>query len=156
MSDHEKFMREAIKEAEKAFAEGEVPIGSAVVVDGKVAARGHNMRRALDDPTAHAEMICLREFGMRDASKITLYSTLEPCPMCAGAIIQTGIPRVVYGEYDLAYGACGSSYDILARTAEHIVAEILREESRSLLLKFFEKELGRPATEWFDIKLPEK
>lgn len=154
MTQHEKFMREALKEARKGFREGEVPIGSVLVKNGRIVARGQNHRRAWNDPTAHAEIVCLRDYGMKDMRGAILYSTLEPCPMCAGAIVQTNIRHVVYGEKDILWGACGSKIRVLNRFVKTNRHSVLRKECRELLLQFFEKELSRKSRRWFDIELP--
>lgn len=168
------FMREAIAEARLGLAEGEVPIGSVAVCDGVIVARGHNRRNALNDMTCHAEMACLRDLGLPDSDNfnladLTLYSTLEPCAMCGGAILHYRIGRVVYGEIDLILGACGTALDILTNPAilarrpddpdtiqrlPEILGGVLRDECRAPLLEFFEHELGHPSLRWRDILLP--
>jgi tRNA(adenine34) deaminase len=149
------FMRAAIKEAEKALAEGEVPIGAVAVKGGTIAARGHNRRRALSDITAHAEMMCLRDLSPQldnmDLGDITIYSTLEPCTMCAGAMIHYGVKRVVYGARDIKLGAAGSAFDILNVADIEITSGVLGSECRRILLDFFERELGQPSNSWEDI-----
>jgi len=160
MTRDEEFMLEALAEARLALAEGEVPIGAVAVREGKVVARGHNRRIALSDPTAHAEMMCLRDLGRRegmsvDLSGLTVYSTLEPCAMCSGAMIHYRVARCVYGERDVLLGAAGSAMDILGRSKVKVADGVLRAECRELLLQFFEKQLGRPATRWEDIQLPD-
>lgn len=155
MSDLE-FMKEALDEARAGMREGEVPIGSVVVRDGDIIARGHNRRRQNDDPTAHAEIECLRALGnVEDAGNLTLYSTLEPCPMCAGAILQIGIGRVIWGEKDLLYGACGTALNLFADTEVAEECGLLRDEIRKVMLDFFAKEEGKPTFRWFDILLPD-
>lgn len=157
MGEHERYMAEALAEAKAALAEGEVPIGAVAVSDGRIVSRGHNRRNALHDMTAHAEMMCLRglwdladdDFGLRH---VTIYSTLEPCAMCAGAMIHYRIGAVVYGETDLMLGACGGAMEILKGIPA--TGGVLRQECRRLLLEFFEKENGRPGTRWRDIELP--
>jgi len=114
----EAFMREALKEAEKAEDEGEVPVGAVVVMDGRVVGRAHNQRETLKDPTAHAEMIALTQAaawaGAWRLSGATMYVTVEPCPMCAGALVLARVDRLVYGCPDPKAGACGSLYNILS------------------------------------------
>ena len=149
------FMRAAIKEAEKALIEGEVPIGAVAVRSGTVIARGHNQRRALGDITAHAEMMCIRDLspnldGM-SLAEVTIYSTLEPCAMCAGAMIHYGVKRVVYGARDLKLGAAGSAFDFLNLTDIEITPGVLEDECRMLLLDFFQRELGTRSNSWEDI-----
>ncbi|MBR0056485.1 MAG: nucleoside deaminase, partial [Kiritimatiellae bacterium] len=117
MENDEKFMREALAEARIAADEGEVPVGAVVVARGRVIARGHNMTERLADPTAHAEMIALtaatEALGGKYLSDCALYVTLEPCPMCAGAIVQSRIPRVVIGALNPKAGCAGSVVDLL-------------------------------------------
>lgn len=102
--EHERFMREALQEAEVARSKGEVPIGCVIVKDGEVIARGHNLRESLNDPTAHAEVLAIRAAGqaMDDWRMIgcTLYVTIEPCPMCAGALVQSRVEHLVFGATD--------------------------------------------------------
>ena len=153
-------MLAALAEARAALAEGEAPIGAVAVRGGAVVGRGHNRRIALRDPTAHAEMMCLRDLGARDGlrcdlSAVTIYSTLEPCAMCSGAMIHYRVRGCVYGERDVLLGAAGSAFDILARSRVMVTGGVLRAECRALLLKFFAKQLGRPSTAWEDIRLPE-
>ena len=152
-------MRRALAEAEAALAEGEVPIGAVAVRGGEVIARGHNRRSALRDLTAHAEMMCLRDLSGSeglgfDLSAVTIYSTLEPCAMCAGAMIHYRVGRAVYGERDLHLGAAGSVFNILNGSAVQVTGGVLRAECRRPLLAFFEKQLGRPGTSWEDIRIP--
>src|SRR5690606_15069142 len=117
LTQDEKMMREALIEAEKALEIGEVPIGAVVIKDGAVIGRGHNLRETTNDPTAHAEVIALREAAQRSGSwRLTgceLYVTIEPCPMCAGAIILARIDRVVYGAADPKAGAVDTLYRLL-------------------------------------------
>jgi tRNA(adenine34) deaminase len=160
MGADELFMREAVAEARRGLAEGEVPIGAVAVRDGRVVARGHNRRNALSDPTAHAEMICLRDLGSRagldfDLSAVTVYSTLEPCAMCSGAMIHYRVGRCVWGERDLLLGAAGSAMRILEEHGVESLGGVLRAECRAPLLEFFERELGRSSCQWEDIRLPE-
>jgi tRNA(adenine34) deaminase len=158
MTDDEKFMAEAVREAEKGFAEGEVPIGAIAVRNGAIIARGHNRRYALSDITAHAEMICLRDLSSRDLdfdlSDVTIYSTLEPCAMCTGAMIHYKVGRVVFGEYDIVAGACGTKYRFHEQAGLKATGGIYRHQSRRPLLEFFEKQLGHKSCSWMDIQLP--
>ncbi len=112
----EHFMKLALKEAKKAREEDEVPVGAVVVKDGKVIAKAHNRREGTSDPTAHAELIALKKaskkLGGWRTTGCTLYVTLEPCVMCAGAIINSRIPTVVFGAFDPKAGGMGSVYDI--------------------------------------------
>jgi len=158
MTNDEKFMAEAVAEALKGLAEGEVPIGAVAVKDGQIVARGHNRRNALSDITAHAEMVCLRNLSAKgldfDLSNITIYSTLEPCAMCTGTMIHYKIKRVVFGEIDIIAGACGTKYDFHKQAGLIAAGGILRQESRQPLLDYFEKELGHKSNRWEDIELP--
>ena len=122
MSDHffprdEYFMRLALREAERALDHDDVPIGAVIVRDGEVIGAGHNEREVRSDPTAHAEMVALREaaraLGSWRVLDAVMYITLEPCAMCAGAIVLARVPRVVYGAADLKAGAAGSALDVL-------------------------------------------
>ena len=139
------FMRLAIEEASCAIALDEVPIASVLVHNGKVIAQSHNYREIRQDPTAHAEMIVIREaaktLGSWRLNETTLYVTLEPCPMCLGAVILARIPRVVFGARDPKAGACGSVLDFAndARLNHRIevVGGVLEQESRRLLKDFF-------------------
>ena len=141
------FMRQAMKEARKALARGEVPIGAVVVRDGHVIARGWNQVETLKDATAHAEMIALtaaqEALGDWRLEGCTLYVTKEPCPMCAGAIINSRIRRVVYGAADTKAGCCGSVTDLFAMPFNHhpVVEQGLRAEEAQELLQTFFKDL---------------
>ena len=159
MPDYEQFMREALKEARMGLTEGEVPIGAVAVKDGRIIARGHNRRNQMIDITRHAEMECIHDLskslnGNFDLSDIIIYSTLEPCAMCSGAMIHYGVKNVIYGEKDLVNGAAGSRYDFLKQAHINITAGVLREECRDILLRFFEQQLGRKSVIWKDIELP--
>lgn len=126
-ADDERFMREALKEARRAADKGEVPVGAVVVHDGQIIGRGHNLRERLGDPTAHAEMLAIREAALEQGgwrlNGCTLYVTMEPCPMCAGAAILGRLQRLVYGVPDPKAGAAGSCLDILSLTCfNHQVA----------------------------------
>lgn len=142
--EDEKWMRMALAEAQKAADEGETPVGAVLVAGGELIAAGHNAREAKHDVTSHAEMETIRAAASRKGdwrlSDMTLYVTLEPCPMCAGAILAARIPRVVYGAKDATAGAMGSvlnlpRYPLGARP--EVVSGILAEESRALLQSFF-------------------
>ena len=141
----EYFMRLALREAERATAHEDVPIGAVIVRDGEVVAAAHNERELRQDPTAHAEMIALREaarlagtWRILDAG---LYVTLEPCAMCAGAIVLARIARVVYGARDPKAGACGSVLNVLAEPRlnhrPELAAGLMAQESAGLLSAFF-------------------
>ena len=145
MQTHEFYMRQALEEARAAAAIGEVPIGAAVVCDGQVVAVGSNRREIDADPTAHAEMIAVREaarvLGRWRLEGCTVYVTLEPCPMCAGALHAARVDRCVYGAVDPKAGALGTLYDIASdERLNHrydVVAGVLADESAALLREFF-------------------
>ena len=150
---HERWMRLALKEAERALAENEVPIGAVIVHDGQLIASAHNQREMLHDPTAHAEMIAITQaaesLGSWRLEDCTLYVTLEPCPMCAGAIVQARLPLVVYGAMDPKAGAVHSLFNLLDdprlnhRAAS--VPNVLAVECGGLLTQFFQaqRRLGK-------------
>ena len=145
-AEDEKWMREALKEAENSFSREEVPVGAIVVKDGKIIGRGYNRKEALNDPTAHAEIIAItaaaNSIGDWRLEGSILYSTLEPCLMCAGAIIQARISKIVYGAKDEKFGAFGSVIDIRNKKWNwkfEVTSGILKEESVSLLKKFFKE-----------------
>jgi len=139
------FMRLALQEAERALEHEDVPIGAVVVRDGEVVAAGHNERELRQDPTAHAEVIALREAarlaGTWRVLDAVLYVTLEPCAMCAGAIVLARVPRVVYGASDPKAGACGSVLDVLGEPRlnhrPEVDAGLLAEECGEMLSEFF-------------------
>jgi len=139
-------MRLALRQAELASAHGDVPIGAVVVrEDGELLAAAHNERELRQDPTAHAEILALRQaahaLGSWRVLEATLYVTLEPCAMCAGAIVLARVPRVVYGAEDPKAGACGSVLDILANPALNhrplVTGGVLAHECGELLSAFF-------------------
>ena len=147
VDDHVFWMRVALQEAHKAYEKNEVPVGAVVVSDGHVIGRGHNLIESLQDPTAHAEMLAITAAANTLATwrldESILYVTLEPCMMCAGAILLSRISAIVYGAADPRYGACGSKLQIAnsekldVRT--NIVSGILLEECSSLMKDFFTK-----------------
>jgi tRNA(adenine34) deaminase len=141
----EHFMRLALREAERALEHEDVPIGAVLVRDGEIVAAAHNERELRQDPTAHAEIIALREAarlagGWRVLDTV-VYVTLEPCAMCAGAIVLARVPRVVYGASDPKAGACGSVLDVLGepRLNHHpdVAGGLLAQECGELLSGFF-------------------
>src|SRR5215475_5839373 len=142
----EHFMRMALAEAEAALAENEVPIGAVIVHGERIIAAAHNQREMLRDPTAHAEMIAITQaaeaLGDWRLEGCTLYVTLEPCPMCAGAILQARIPEVVYGAADPKAGAVHTLYQLLSdpRLNHNVltVAGILAEPCGAILTQFFQ------------------
>lgn len=143
---HQDWMRLALEEAQKAFRLGEVPIGAVVVLENEVIAAAHNEKELRNDPTAHAEVLAIRRAAERLGTwRLTgarLYVTLEPCPMCAGAIIQARLQQLVYGAPDLKGGGAGSVMNVLdARCWNHrveVTAGILEEEATLLLKRFFQ------------------
>ena len=144
--EHEKWMREALKEAEFAFKEDEVPVGCVVVKDGAIIGRGHNRKEGLKDPTAHAEIIAISAAAHSLCNwrleGAVLYSTIEPCLMCAGAIIQSRLNAVVYGAKDKKFGAFGSVTDVRGKGWNwnfKVVPNVLSNESKELLKSFFKK-----------------
>ena len=146
------YMRAALAEAAQAYALGEVPIG-AVLVDeaGEIVARGHNLRERDHDATAHAEMIAIRaaceRLGRWRLSGLTLYVTIEPCPMCAGAIVMSRVDRVVYGGTDYKAGACESLFNIPGHPAlnhhPEVTAAVLAEECADIMKRFFRERRAR-------------
>jgi tRNA(adenine34) deaminase len=141
----EEWMAHALAQAREAAAHGDVPIGAVVVHEGRVVGRGHNERELLQDPTAHAEVLALREaaaaLGSWRVLESTLYVTLEPCAMCAGAIVLSRIPRVVYGTTDPKAGACGSVLDVTGdprlNHRPEVVGGVLADACGDLLRAFF-------------------
>ena len=143
MQDHEKYMREALREASYAAAEDEVPIGAVIVWNGRVIAKGHNMTEKLSDPTAHAEMIAItaatEAVGGKYLNDCTLYVTVEPCPMCAGAIVNARVERVVYGAPDHKAGAFGTMLNLTDYPLfkPQITSGVLATECAQILTDFF-------------------
>ncbi len=145
LRDHDYWMRQAIAEAGKARARNEVPIGCIIVRDGKIIARGHNLRETTQDPAGHAELIAIRKAARKLGSwrllDTILYVTLEPCIMCMGAVLLARIPTVVFGCYDPKGGAAGSLYNLSADPRlNHRVAllpQVLEQDCSRLLSDFF-------------------
>jgi len=139
------YMKIALEEAQKAAKKDEVPVGAVVVLSGRIIGRGHNMPITHHDPSAHAEMLAMREaakiLGNYRLTGAELYVTLEPCIMCAGAIIQARLTRVIFGARDPKYGAVASLYHVLAdQRLNHQVAVtegILKEECGEIISRFF-------------------
>ena len=146
-------MRLALGEAVAARDEGEVPVGAVVLCQGRVVAAAHNQREGLRDPTAHAEMLAITQaaesLGAWRLSGCTLVVTLEPCPMCAGAIVQARIDRVVYGADDLKAGAVRSLYSLLnddrLNHSVEVTPGVLAPECGGILSEFFRQRRGRGA-----------
>ena len=145
VASDEDFMRAALEEAEEAYKEGEVPVGSVLVVDGEIVASAHNEREALSDPTAHAEVMVMREGARKGKSwrlsGATLYVTKEPCVMCAGTMVNARLGRLVYGCGDIKGGAVDSLYRLLSdERLNHqveITSGVLEKECAALLKRFF-------------------
>ncbi len=144
---NEKWMQVALREARIALKKKEVPVGAVAVYQGKIIGRGHNQTESLNDPTAHAEILaigaasnCLNSWRLSEAD---LYVTLEPCPMCAGAIVLSRIRKLVFGAYDPKSGACGSLYNLVQdKRFNHqveLVSEVLKDECSELLQAFFKE-----------------
>ncbi|WP_440837872.1 tRNA adenosine(34) deaminase TadA [Paenibacillus sp. 22594] len=147
MAVHEYWMREAIAEARKAEALGEVPIGAVIVRHGEIIGRGYNLRETTMDSTAHAEMVAIREASALLNSwrllDCQLYVTLEPCPMCAGAMVQSRVPRTVYGTTDPKAGCAGTLMNLLEEPRfnhrTEVIQGILQQECAELLTTFFRR-----------------
>jgi tRNA(adenine34) deaminase len=149
--DDETAMGLALEEAAAAIEHGDVPIGAVVLIDGAVVARRHNERERLGDPTAHAEVLALRDAAAAAGagwrlSDATLVVTLEPCPMCAGALVAARARRVVFGAADPKAGACGSLYNLCTDPRLHHEVEVRQsvraDESAALLQAFFAERRG--------------
>lgn len=145
--EYEYYMRSALAEAKMAFADGESPIGAVIVLDGEIIASAHNMRETKNDATSHAEITAIRKAGKKLGSwrleNCDIYVTLEPCAMCAGAIIQSRIRTLCYGAADPKAGAAGSVIDLLGdKIFNHkveVVSGILETESAEILKQFFRR-----------------
>ena len=143
--EHADFMKLALEEARKAYDMGEVPVGAVIVRDGEIVGRGHNLTHTAKDPTAHAEIIALRDaartLGGWRLPGCTMYVTTEPCSMCAGAIVLSRMPRLYIGTMDPKAGACGSVYNIVSdsRLNHRVETEtgLLAEECGLLMKEFF-------------------
>jgi len=145
--NHEYYMRLALKEAEKAYEKEEVPVGCVIVQKGQVLAKAHNQTELLKDPTAHAEMLALTQAASACAdekgrlTEATLFVTLEPCAMCAGALVWSRVKTLVYGANDPKAGACGTLFNIAeSQDLNHrleVVRGLMAEESKALLQEFF-------------------
>jgi len=148
--DHEHFMREALRLAREGAAAGEVPVGAVVVVSGEIVGRGSNSPIARNDPTAHAEILAIREAASRQGNyrleEATLYCTLEPCVMCAGALVNARISRLVFGARDLRFGGVRSKFQLadseLLNHRVEIIEGVLAAECVELLRGFFAEKRG--------------
>ncbi len=156
MTIDERWMESALREAEQASHRKEVPIGAVIVHDGRIIGKGYNQIETLQDPTAHAEMIAITAaaswLGSRRLEECTLYVTLEPCTMCAGAIVAARIPRLVFGAHDPKAGACGTLYNLVQETRLNhrveLLSGVLESRCSALLSEFFHKvrsgSVGKP------------
>ncbi len=151
MSGDDLFMRAALELARIAESEGEVPVGAVVVAKGEIVGRGYNSPIRLNDPSAHAEMLAIREAAAKSGNyrleSATMYATLEPCVMCAGALLNARIPRLVFGARDLRFGAVRSKFrladsDLLNHRIE-IVEGVLAADCLAIIKRFFEKKRER-------------
>jgi tRNA(adenine34) deaminase len=148
LQPHDRWMRLALDQARMAFEADEVPVGAVVVQGDRVIGEGHNQRETLGDPTAHAEMIAITQaaesLGSWRLLDCTLYVTLEPCPMCAGASVQARLPRVIYGTADPKAGACHTLYQITddprLNHQAAVIGGVLQEECRAILQEFFARQ----------------
>ena len=147
-NDHVKWMKAAFREAEKAFKQDEVPIGAVVVQNGQIIGRGYNQRESLIDPTAHAEIIAItsaantiKDWRLKDCQ---LYVTKEPCPMCAGALVNARINMVIFGMYDEKEGCCGSLYQLCRdnRFKHQLTVKggIMEDACTLIIQEFFKKQ----------------
>lgn len=141
----EEYMRMALCEARAAYEEDEVPIGAVVIRNGEVVSKAHNLRETINDPTAHAEIVAIREasriLGTWRLTDCELYVTIEPCPMCAGAIVQSRIRRLIYGAQDPKAGACGTIMNIVQNQflnhRVEVMAGILEDECSAIMKEYF-------------------
>ena len=147
-NDHVKWMKVAFREAEKAFEQDEVPIGAVVVQNGQIVGRGYNQRESLIDPTAHAEIIAItsaantiKDWRLKDCQ---LYVTKEPCPMCAGALVNARINMLIFGMYDEKEGCCGSLYQLCRdnRFKHQLTVKggIMEDACTLIIQEFFKKQ----------------
>lgn len=144
--DHNFYMQEVLKESAKALAEGEVPVGAVAVYAGRIIARAHNQKERLKDPTAHAEMIAITQassaldnWRLKD---VDFYVTIEPCLMCAGALVQARVRRIIFGATDPKAGGCGSIFnivnDVRLNHQIEIISGVMEPECRAILQDFFQ------------------
>lgn len=148
---HDPWMKKALDLAIVAFEQEEVPVGAIVVCEGRVIGEGYNQREQLNDPTAHAEMIAITQaastLGSWRLTDCTLYVTLEPCPMCAGAIIQARVPTVIYGTDDPKAGACQSLYQITSDARLNhraaVLGGVMLQDCRDILQLFFRQQRAK-------------
>jgi tRNA(adenine34) deaminase len=151
MDDDRRWMQKALREAERAYEADEVPVGAVIVKDGRVLGRGHNQVERLGDPTAHAEMIAVTSacetLGSKRLTDCTLYVTLEPCPMCAGALVHAHLDRLVFGAFDEKAGAASTLYNIVQdERLNHrveVVSGLEADRASGLLQDFFRAKRDR-------------
>lgn len=142
---HQQFMLQAVKLAETAYNKGEVPVGAVVVHEGRIIGKGYNQVEMLKDPTAHAEMIAISSacatLNNKYLNGCTLYVTLEPCPMCAGALVWSKLKRVVFGALDEKAGACGTIFNVSTNNSLNhqveVIQGVLEQDAQFLLKQFF-------------------
>lgn len=145
LQPHDRWMYAALDQAREAFDANEVPVGAVIVHEDRVIAEAFNQRESLNDPTAHAEMIAITQaaemLGSWRLLDCSLYVTLEPCPMCAGAIVQARIPTLIYGATDTKAGACHTLYqitnDVRLNHQTSVIGGVLADEGRGILQEFF-------------------
>jgi tRNA(adenine34) deaminase len=143
--DHTYYMKEALKEAKKAYKKDEVPVGAVIVKDGKIIARGHNLIRTKKDPAAHAEIVAIRKACKKLKNErlngVFLYVNIEPCPMCAGAILLARVKTLVYGAADIKTGACGSVFTVINDKKNNhqveVIKGVLEKECGGIVSDFF-------------------
>ena len=143
------FMNEALALAKNAYKQGEIPVGAVIVCDGKIVGRGHNLCEAQNSPVRHAEMIAIEDacknLGQKYLDDCEMYVTLEPCSMCAGAIINARISKLYFGAFERGTGACGSVVNLFLSTDAYkktdVFPGVMQEECRRLMVDFFKEEL---------------
>ena len=151
MEPDRRWMQKALREAERAFEAGEVPVGAVVVRDGRLVGRGHNLVETLRDPTAHAEMLAItaacETVGATRLTGATLYVTLEPCPMCAGALVHARLDRLVFGAFDAKAGAASTLYNLVQddrlNHQMEVVSGLEADRAAALLRDFFRAQRRR-------------